>query len=289
MLGSRRWLALFVVVVLSFGCDGGASASKSRLRLQGSTTVNPVAAEAAEILRARKGWRITVDTQGGSSGGITAVGEGAVDIGMSSKPVSKEDRSRFSGKELVEHIVGFDAVAVVVSRAVWDGGVKALSKEQLAGIFTGKILNWKELGGPDAEIFVYNKEPGRGTLAIFEKYVFGGRRPKGVSLKNYAEVGANEETRQKVENHSAAISQLSASWADKRKGLRALGISLGGKIVRPSAKSIRDRSYPMVRGLELITIGQPSGPAAEFIDFVKGKEGQDIVRRLGYLPILDES
>ena len=127
------------------------------LKINGSTTVNLPVAEAAEILRAEKGMEIQVDTQGGSSGGISMLGEGLVQLGMASKPVSADDRKKFPDCDYREIHIGEDAVALIVSKDVWEGGVKALTKEQVAGIYEGRIKNWKEVGGADRRIAFVNK------------------------------------------------------------------------------------------------------------------------------------
>lgn len=265
---------------------GGGSSSKSKVRIQGSTTVNPIMTEVAELLRKRQGMKITVDTQGGSSGGISAVSDGSADIGMSSKPVSEADQKK-AKRKILAHVVGFDAVALVVSTPIYEGGVKALDRQQIADIFTGKIKNWKQVGGPDKAIFVYNKEPGRGTRAIFEKFVFLGKAPAIKAFKNYAEVGANEETRQKIESHGSAVGQLSASWAENRKDMKIVGLKTDKGIVIPDEKNLKSGRYPMARKLFLLTAGEAKGAIKAIIDFTLSKDGQAIVRKVGYLPVND--
>ena len=98
------------------------------LKINGSTTVNLPAAEAAENLRAERKMQIQVDTQGGSSGGISMLGDGQVQIGMLSKHISDADRAKFPKVTFKETHVGEDAVAMIVSGDVWNGGVKALMK-----------------------------------------------------------------------------------------------------------------------------------------------------------------
>lgn len=263
-------------------------AQKSKVKIQGSTTVNPVMAQISETLREKLKLTITVDTQGGSGAGISQCGAGKVDIGMSSKPLSEKDKKRFPN--LVAHTIGYDAVALVVSRAVYDGGVKVLSRQQIAGIFTGKITNWKSVGGPDSIIVIHNKEPGRGTRAIFDKYVFGSSKKKLPSLKNYVEVGGNEETQEKIGGHNAAIGQLSATWAmtNPKLGVVALKNDKGVDVL-PTAKNLRDRSYPMFRSLFLLTNGEAKGKVAEILKYTLSKEGQGVVRKVGYLPVKDDA
>jgi phosphate transport system substrate-binding protein len=264
------------------------SKTKKKVRIQGSTTVNPVMAQVSEVLRTKLGVKITVDTQGGSGAGVFTAGEGTADIGMSSKPLSDKDKKKFP--DLKSHTIGYDAVALVVSASVYEGGVKSLSKEQIAGIFTGKLKSWKELGGPDTPIFIYNKEAGRGTRAVFDKYVFDTSAMDLPSMRNYAEVGGNEETRQKIESHGSAIGQLSATWAENRKKLRVIGLrDSAGAVILPTAKALRDRSYPMFRGLYLLTKGSPKAAIQKIIEYTLSKEGQKIVRRVGYLPVNDDA
>src|SRR5688500_4996129 len=137
---NRRSAILAVVCTLMVGCDddtaGTSTAPATRpLKINGSTTVNLPVAEAAEILRAEKGMQIQVDTQGGSAGGISALGDGLVQMGMSSKHLSKADRAKYPKIAFKEIHIGEDAVALVVSRDVWEGGVKALTKQQVRDIY----------------------------------------------------------------------------------------------------------------------------------------------------------
>lgn len=264
----------------------GRVGADSMLKLQGSTTVNPICAEAAEVLLKEQNLACTVDPQGGSAGGLSALGDGLVDIAMTSKPMSDKEKARYPSLTFVETAIGLDAVAIVVSRPVFDGGMTSITREQLRDLFEGKVTRWSEIGGPDLAVFVYDKEPGRGTREVFDHFVYGKEPPPLVSFRNYAQVGGNEETRTKVAAHGSAVSQLSASWVEAEKGLGALGVKLAdGREVRPGEATIRDGSYPMTRRLNLVTRGAPEGGARVFIDFILSPKGQDLVKKHGYLPI----
>lgn len=259
--------------------------SAATLKINGSTTVNLPAAEAAEILRAEKKMDIQVDTQGGSSGGISMLGDGQAQIGMISKHVSDADRTKFPKAKFKEIHVGEDAVAMIVSKDVWDGGVKAVTKAQLKDIYEGRIKNWKELGGPDRRIAFFNKEPGRGTWEVFVHWVYGD--PKKAPQVSFPEVGGNEETRNKVASTRGALSQLSSSWADGRK-VFALGIKgEDGIVAEPTNDNIAAKKYPLTRPLFLLTNGEPEGEAKTFVDFLLSPRGQDLVRKHGYLRLAD--
>jgi phosphate transport system substrate-binding protein len=269
-----------VVVAVLFVSVGALSAAPS-LKIQGSTTVNPVVVEAAEGFRS-KGWKIVVDTQGGSSGGVSSLGEGLVDIGMISKPVSPKDRERFSKVNFRETEIGYDGVALVVSKHLYDEGLQALTKEQIQAIYESKARNWKDVGGPDLPVVFFNKEPGRGTWEVFAHFLYSSSE-KSPSV-THPEVGGNEEGRTKVAQHKSAVTQLSASWAEGDSGVRALGIKLeNGKTVLPTRANILGGQYPMRRYLAVITNGEPKGPAKEFIDYLLSPVGQKLVEKHGYL------
>ena len=253
------------------------------LKINGSTTVNLPVAEAAEILRTEQGMAIQVDTQGGSSGGLSMLGDGLVDIGMSSKHLIDSDRSKYPQVQFEEIHIGEDAVAMVVSRDVWEGGVRALSREQLQGIYEGRIKNWKEVGGADQRIAFFNKSPGSGTWEVFANWLYGSA--KKAPQVSFPEVGGNEEARNKVASTRGALSQLSASWADGKRVFPLALTTEDGRLVEPNSTNIATHQYPMSRPLFLLTNGKPQGLAQTFIEFVLSERGQQLVRKHGYLSL----
>lgn len=272
-------LVLAVAAVAS-ACSGEGG---SVLRVSGSTSVNPIVAEAAEELRAR-GIRITVDTQGGSGGGITQLGQGQIDVAMSSKPLTPEDRRRFGGTDFVETVVGIDAIAVAVRREVFEGGVTNLSRDQARALFEGRVVNWSELGGPDLGVFVYDKEPGRGTREVFETYLYGADGsgtdpPPPPGTDRYAIVGGNEEGRTKASSTPGAVTIISAAFLTEGGDLVA--VSLDG--IGPDRDEIASGRYPLARSLLLLTDGPPSGAAATLVELLTSAQGRAIVSRLGFL------
>ena len=263
----------------------GTLARGDTLKINGSTTVNLPVAEAAEILRAERRMDIQMDTQGGSAGGISMLGEGLVQIGMASKHVSDEDRAKFPECRFHEIHIGEDAVAMIVSADVWDGGVKSITKEQIKAIYEGTIRNWKDLGGPDKRIAFFNKEPGRGTWEVFVHWLYGS--PKQAPQVSFPEVGGNEETRNKVASTKGALSQLSSSWAD---GKRVFALSIKsetGEEIPPTNENIATHKYPLSRPLFLLTNGEPTGEAKTLVDFVLSERGQELIKKHGYLKLAD--
>jgi phosphate transport system substrate-binding protein len=272
------WLIAAVLAPISLS-------AQDVLRVNGSTTVNPIVTEAAEILKKEQGLGIQVDTQGGSSGGISALGDGRVDIAMSSRPLNDEDHKKYPGVKFHPVKIGEDAVALIVSKDVWNGGVKALTRDQVQGIYEKQTTNWKALGGPDRRIAFFNKEPGRGTWEVFANWLYG-KVDKAPSVA-HPEVGANEEARNKVGGSRGAISQLSASWADGET-VFALGIKGDdGKVTMPTAEHIAAHEYPLSRSLWVITNGAPSGNAKVLIEFILSERGQELLHHHGYLSLAD--
>jgi len=258
-------------------------ADAGTLKINGSTTVNLPVAEAAENLRAEKKMDIQVDTQGGSSGGISMLGEGLVQLGMASKHVSADDRAKFPKVTFNEIHIGEDAVALIVAKDVWDGGVHELTKQQVRDIYEGRVTNWKDVGGKAQKIVFLNKEPGRGTWEVFAHWAYGD--PKKAPQVSLPEVGGNEETRNKVGSTRGAISQLSSAWADGKK-VFALGIKGDdGMAVLPTNENIASHAYPMSRPLFVLTDGEPKGDARVLVDYLLSPAGQALVRKHGYLSL----
>ena len=286
-MGARRLLAVVAVLAslpaTACGASGPAAGGGGTLRVSGSTTVNPVAADAAEVLR-RQGVKITVDAQGGSAGGISQLARGQVEIAMSSKPIGDEDRRAFPSADFQTSPIGSDAVGIVVRREIYDGGVKSLTRDQLKALFEGRIRSWREVGGPDVEVFVYDKEPGRGSREVIDKYLYGSAKaPPPPQSNNFAVVGGNEEGRAKVMSTAGGVTPLSTSFMSGYPKLAAVAVDG----VEPTPAHVVDGSYAMSRPLYLITDGPPSGKAKTFVDYVVSDQGQKLVSKHGYLTLAE--
>jgi phosphate transport system substrate-binding protein len=147
---------------------------------------------------------------------------------MSSKHLTDADRAKYPKVNFNEIHIGEDAVALVVSRDVWEGGVRALTNRQVRDIYERRVTNWKQIAGPDRRIVFFNKEPGRGTWEVFVHWLYGNL--KAAPQVSFPEVGGNEETH-KVASTKGAVSQLSSSWAD---GKTVFALALKTTLARPS-------------------------------------------------------
>jgi phosphate transport system substrate-binding protein len=264
-------LALIAVILLALpqvGCVRRSSASQ-QLTVTGSTTILPIAESAAELYdEANPGTRVLVAGVG-SSAGIESVSQGSSDIGTSSRDLKDAEKSL----GLVDTPIAFDAIAVIVNPS---NPVKALTTQQAADIFEGKITNWKQVGGPDEPIGLVNRDEASGTREAFSKIVL-----KGAAFDRAAVVlPGTGQVRSVVADSPSAIGYISLGFVDKT--VKAL--SIDG--IAPSEKTVANKSYPISRVLHFFTKGEPTGLAKSYIGFVLSSAIQDkVVRDAGFLPI----
>jgi len=250
------------------------------LHAAGSTTVLPVVSTAATVYHQQHP-DVTITVSGGGSGvGIASMIQHTADIGMASREIDAEEAAKLKGKVDVLTIAK-DAVAVVISRAVYIGGVHQLSLKQIADIYRGNIKNWKALGGPDARILVIDKEASRGTRHVFAEAVLGDAhaRAPGASVIS----GSNNEEQALVAHSDQAIGMLSNAWLND--AVRGIAVGAGSKAVLPDIQHVRDGSYPISRSLHILLPKHAGVPARDFADFLLSKQGQAIVKKSGYLPV----
>ncbi len=271
------FLLLLSVVIISCSSD-----KKEIIMVSGSTTVLPVVSKAAEQFRLRHPNVNIVVNAGGSGVGINLLGEKKIEIGMISREIIPKETGAYTHVRFTMHPIGKDAVVPVVSSEVYNGGVKALAIEQIAEIYKGKIKNWKELGGPDREILVVDKEKSRGTRHVFMKIIMGDKEAgaPGADLV----LGSNNEEQTALVQSDSAIGMLSNAWLNS--DVKGLSIILNdGEIIAPSLENIINGKFPITRDLLLVTNGGPLGEVKEFINFIKGPDGQKIVEQAGYVSL----
>ncbi len=220
---------------------------------------------------------ITVDLKRPGSGpGLAALIAGRADIAPSSRPASKEelDAAKEAGLQLQAQSFGSYGVAIIANGA---NPVRGLKPAQVRGIFTGKITNWKEVGGPDMDINLYVLNKATGARVGFQLLAMKGDDygPSANSLRDYDAIAAA------VAADPGAIGYAGIGPAPS--GTRALLIN--GQPPNPAA--IYERVYPYANTLYFYTIARRESPAAEkFIRFVLSREGQRILQKAGYAPRL---
>ncbi len=263
------------------GCGKDITDKKTTIRIAGSSTIIPLATKAAEqFIYIHPSIDITV-SPGGSGVGVKSAGNSLVDIGMVSREISEEERENLPKAHFELYLIGRDAVACVISSEIYEAGLHALSREQLQGIYSGEINNWKEVGGPDKEILCIDKESHRGARQVFMTYVFGDKeaQARGADLV----VGSNNETQTKVALSDAAIAMVSFAWINA--DVKGIGVRMGEEIIQPSVENTKNSLYPISRNLFFVTNGKPSGVVKDYIDFVLSPQGQKIVEENGFISI----
>jgi phosphate transport system substrate-binding protein len=258
-----------------------ACSPQDSVLVAGSSTVLPVISKAAEQFTAATNIAVIVNA-GGSGVGINQLAGGKIAIGMMSRNILEKERALYPDVTFVTHRIGKDAVVPVVSSEIFQAGVKALTLSQIGQIYLGEISNWQQLGGPDKDILVVDKEASRGTRHVFMQAVLGNRDAlaPGADLV----LGANNEEQTAIAQSDAAIGMLSHAWLnDDIKGLAI--ILADGSQVLPDAENISNGSFPITRDLLLVTRGEPKDHVKAFIEFILSATGQEIVSETGYVSL----
>ncbi|RJE84694.1 phosphate ABC transporter substrate-binding protein [Paenibacillus sp. 1011MAR3C5] len=238
----------------------------------GSSALQPLVDQASKaFMDANSG--VTIQVQGGGSGtGLTQVSEGQADIG-NSDVYAEEKLDADKSAELVDHQVAVVAMAAVVNPKV---NVDTLTKQQLIDIFTGKVTNWKELGGDDQKIVIVNRPASSGTRATFEKYALG---TKTDDLQGSIQEDSSGTVRKIIGETPGAIGYLALSYLDDSiKTIAYEGVAA-------NEENVANGTYPVWAYEHMYTKGEPSAVVKAFLDYMMTDEVQDgAVVELGYIP-----
>ncbi|WP_373809466.1 PstS family phosphate ABC transporter substrate-binding protein [Porphyromonas loveana] len=249
-------------------------------RIKGSDTVLPLSQkESEQYMKENPSARLTI-TGGGSGVGIAALLSGSTDLAQSSRRIKFSERQKIqeSGRSVREVVIAYDALAVVVHPS---NKVGKLTRQQLEGIFTGKIKNWKEVGGADMKIVPYSRETSSGTYEFFKEVV--------LSNKNYMNgimsMPATGAIIQSVSQTAGAIGYVGLAYLNK--DVKALSISFDGgkKFTAPSVANAKNKSYPIVRPLYYYYDTRSEAKVKPFINYVLSEKGQGIVSKVGFISI----
>jgi phosphate transport system substrate-binding protein len=292
LLGCMGWLLL--VAILMAGCGPAktkpaqaASASQAVLQNKGSDTMVNLALAWAEAYRQVNPDLLIAVTGGGSGTGIASLINGTVDIANVSRQIKPDEiaAAEANGIEPIEYVVAIDALAVVVHPS---NPIDKLTIDQLSDLFTGKFTNWKELGGADAPIVLLSRETNSGTHVYFLEEVV--RKGDADSTAIFApqtllmpsSVGITSELRR----NPNAIGYDGLGYVDpSHEKLIAVAVDANSPYVLPTVASGMDGSYPIARPLYMYTAGQPTAATADYLKWIQGAQGQQIVAELGFVPL----
>jgi phosphate transport system substrate-binding protein len=266
---------LFSVLLLSIAISASGSdldaftGHKGSLKIAGGTAHIPVMKEAAKtIMSINSDIRITI-AGGGSGVGIKQVGEGLINIGNAGRKATEKEIATY-GLQMTKWAI--DGVGVVVNP---ENSVSSLTSSQLQDIYSGKIVNWKQLGGEDRQINLYNRDAASGTRSVFWKKALH----KGeVSLKANVVV-SNGAMKTAIAGDPYGIGYVSIGHIDKTVSPVALDS------VVPDLENVKSGNYEVARGLYSLTKGEPTDLAKLFLDFLLSPTGQQIAMDKGFISV----
>ncbi len=260
---------VFLLNVFGFG-------AKTKIVIDGSTTVGPIAKAYAEYYMAlNKDVNVTVSESGSGNGAKSLLNNDCDIADMSRFMKGKEFKAAVEkGIMPVAHVVALDGLPIIVHPS---NPVSGLTLEQVRNIYLGKITNWKSVGGPDKKIVMVSRDTNSGTYETFHKIVM----KKQKIVKGCEYVGSNGAVKGRVQNTPNAIGYAGLGFVDRTvKALKINGIY-------PSKKTVTSGRYPIARPLFMFTNGYPKmgSHLYNFIRIYLSKKGQQIVKRIGFIPV----
>ena len=268
----RTFLTLIIIASAIIGVQAQ--------RIKGSDTMLPLSQKIAEsFMKANSGKTVTV-TGGGSGVGISALLEGTTDLAQSSRKIKFDEKQKLqeAGKSVKEVIAAYDALAIVVHPS---NKVTKLTREQLEGIFTGKIKNWKEVGGEDLKIIPYARETSSGTYEFFKESVLKNKN----YMSGIMSMPATGAIVQSISQTKGAIGYIGLAYLNKDVKAVHVSYNSGKTYTEPSVANAKNGSYPVVRPLYYYYITSGASKVKSFIDYILSAQGQKIVTEIGFITV----
>lgn len=230
---------------------------------------------------------ISISVTGGGSGtGIAALMNGTVDIANASRNIKPEEIEaiKANGNDPVEFVIARDAIAIVINP---QNPVNELTLQQISDIYSGKINNWKEVGGEDRPIVRLSRETNSGTHVYFLEEVLrlGDKNNETFFSAETLLLPSSEGIGTEVRQNPNAIGYDGLGYVTHDMKVVAVARKAGGPYVMPSADSVNAGEYPIARDLYMYTSGQPSDAIATYLDWIQSPDAQEIVTELGFVPI----
>lgn len=288
----KRLLSLFLPLALCLAAcsfDGqaqGSTAQSAYIENKGSDTIVNLALAWAENYQTQHpDVRISV-TGGGSGTGIAALLNGTVDLANASRAIKDEEiaEAQSRGINPVEFVIARDAIAIVVHP---DNPVSQLTLQQISDIYSGQINNWLEVGGEDRPIVRLSRETNSGTHVYFLENVLrlGDSSNKTLFATNTLLLPSSEGIINEVRQNPNAIGYDGLGYVPHDLKMIAIAATPGGEYVLPSIETVNNLTYPIARDLYMYTSGEPVGAVRDYLDWIFSAEAQEIVARLGFVPV----
>lgn len=257
-----------------------ASAAGKSLIIKGSDTMVILGQAWAEAYM-QKHPNVDISVQGGGSGtGIAALINNTLDICEASRPMSAAEISKARDRNIfpVATAVALDGISIAVNSS---NPVHSLTLDQLKDIYTGKVKNWKEVGGKNAPIVVLSRESSSGTYVYFQEHVLENQKYANTVLL----MPSTKAIQAEVTNNPNAIGYGGVAYFKEAKNVKLVFVAnkRGGESIEPTDANVKSKKYPISRELFFYTSGKPKGQIADFVKFCLSPEGQQIVTEVGYV------
>lgn len=265
-------LIIIVAGIGAYNARSKTSTNQQSITAVGSTALQPLVEAASEQYSADHAG-IFINVQGGGSGtGLSQIETGAVQMGNSD--LFAEEKAGINPKGLVDHKIAVVGVAPITNDQV---GIKNLTTKQLIAIFTGKITNWRQLGGPNLPVTLINRSQGSGTRVTFEQFGLAGHESATAQ-----EQDSSGTVRKIVSSTPGAISYVSFGYINKS----VQPISING--VQPTENNVKNNKWKIWSYEHIYTRGKPTGLTKKFLTYLKNDHIQTtLFNKLGYISVKD--
>ena len=279
---SIKFLCVALLVSISgaafIGCgksDGNAGEKSSTISISGSTSVGPLMGKLAEKYEEDNS-NVSIEiNEVGSSAGIKDTINGVSEIGMSSRELKSEEAS-----EVEATTIAYDGIAIITNK---NNQIKNITIDEIKGIYTGKITNWKEVGGEDLRIQLINRDEASGTREAFRTIVMDGTPFD----RRSAVLSGTGQVRDVVSRSRGAIGYISLGFVDSlnaKTSVKAVSVNH----VEASEKTVASGGYPISRDLYFFVKGAPSQQAQDYIDYVTSEKMDKQIREAGFIPVTND-
>jgi phosphate transport system substrate-binding protein len=226
-------------------------------------------------------------TGGGSGTGVTALINNTCDIAELSRELKDSEIKLAESKGVTPNkiVVALDGLAVVVNPT---NKISELTIDQLADIFTGKTKNWKELGGQNAKIVLLSREVNSGTHVYFKEHVL--RHGKSDGKEEFAAeallLSSSQAIADEVSQNHDAIGYYGMGYITAKEKALKVAKDKNSPAVAPTMENVISNAYPISRPLLMYTKGEPKNLVKNFIDYILSPAGQEIVKKLDFVPVM---
>lgn len=283
---TMKQLFVLCLITLVAGAPAYAKSSKT-MQIKGSDTmVNLGQAWAEEYMRLNPDASIAV-TGGGSGTGISAIISGTCDLAQSSREMKEKELklAEDAGSKVTQVVAGLDGIAVIVHSS---NPLESITIEQLSDIFSGKVKNWKEIGGEDRPFLALSRERNSGTHVFFLEEVVRKGNSKGP--EEFSEealmMPSNQAIVQEVKSSESGIGYVGIGYVSGDVKVLTVSKDASSEAVTPTLETVQDGTYPISRELFFYVKGeQQEGIVKDYIDYVLSDEGQEILQLLDFVPL----